>query len=73
MRQQDEGYQTMTTKMIKWIAAAGVTFALTAMAEEKIVVDGSTTVGPIAKAFAEYYMKKNPDVNITVGEQWSQP
>lgn len=22
----------------------------------KIIVDGSTTVGPIAKAFAEYYM-----------------
>ena len=22
----------------------------------KIVLDGSTTVGPIAKAFAEYYM-----------------
>lgn len=37
----------------------------------KIVVDGSTTVGPIAKAFAEYYMKQNPGVNITVSESGS--
>jgi len=38
---------------------------------KKIVVDGSTTVGPIAKAFAEYYMKAHPDVNITVSESGS--
>ena len=38
---------------------------------KKIVVDGSTTVGPIAKAFAEYYMKQHPDVNITVSESGS--
>ncbi len=37
----------------------------------KIVIDGSTTVGPIAKAFAEYYMSKHPDVNITVSESGS--
>lgn len=37
----------------------------------KIVVDGSTTVGPIAKAFAEYYMSKHPGVNITVSESGS--
>ncbi len=37
----------------------------------KIVIDGSTTVGPIAKAFAEYYMKQNPGVNITVSESGS--
>ncbi|MBL7012763.1 MAG: phosphate-binding protein, partial [Kiritimatiellales bacterium] len=30
--------------------------AVTAVAEETIVIDGSTTVGPIAKAFAEYFM-----------------
>lgn len=40
-------------------------------AEEKIVIDGSTTVGPIAKAFAEYYMGINKDVNITVSESGS--
>jgi phosphate binding protein len=37
----------------------------------RIVIDGSTTVGPIAKAFAEYYMAKNPGVNITVSESGS--
>jgi ABC-type phosphate transport system substrate-binding protein len=40
-------------------------------AEKKIVMDGSTTVGPIAKAFAEYYMSMNKDVNITVSESGS--
>jgi phosphate transport system substrate-binding protein len=39
--------------------------------ESKIVLDGSTTVGPIAKAFAEYYMGKHPEVNITVSESGS--
>ncbi len=37
----------------------------------QIVIDGSTTVGPIAKAFAEYYMELNPGVNITVSESGS--
>ncbi len=37
----------------------------------KIVIDGSTTVGPIAKAFAEYYMALNKDVNISVSESGS--
>ena len=38
---------------------------------EKIVIDGSTTVGPIAKAFAEFYMAKNKGVNVTVSESGS--
>lgn len=37
----------------------------------KLVLDGSTTVGPIAKAFAEYYMAKHKDVNVTVNESGS--
>ena len=37
----------------------------------RIVLDGSTTVGPIAKAFAEYYMARHPEVNITVSESGS--
>lgn len=36
-----------------------------------IRVDGSTTVGPIVKEFAAYYMKNNPEVNITVSESGS--
>ena len=39
--------------------------------ESKITVDGSTTVGPIAKAFAEYYMERNSGVKITVAESGS--
>jgi phosphate transport system substrate-binding protein len=38
---------------------------------DKIIIDGSTTVGPIAKAFAEYYMALNPKVGITVSESGS--
>ncbi len=38
---------------------------------QQIVIDGSTSVGPIAKAFAEYYMGKNSSVNITVSESGS--
>lgn len=40
-------------------------------ADKKIVIDGSTTVGPIAKAFASYYKKKNPDVKINISETGS--
>ncbi|MFA7257803.1 MAG: PstS family phosphate ABC transporter substrate-binding protein [Kiritimatiellales bacterium] len=54
------------------LSAAVITaIALTASAEQKIVIDGSTTVGPIAKAFAEYFMAAHPDVNITVSESGS--
>ena len=38
---------------------------------DTLVLDGSTTVGPIAKAFAEYYMAKHPGVNVTVNESGS--
>ena len=58
------------------ISAVAVLFAVvmpaTVFAQaNKIIIDGSTTVGPIAKAFAEYYMSKNPGVNITVSESGS--
>lgn len=43
----------------------------TAFAANSIVMDGSTTVGPIAKAFAQYYMSVNKDVNVTVSESGS--
>lgn len=42
-----------------------------ACAQDKLALDGSTTVGPIAKAFAEYMMRQNPGVNITVSESGS--
>lgn len=46
-------------------------FSPAAYAGDKIVIDGSTTVGPIAKAFAEYYMGLEKGVNITVSESGS--
>jgi phosphate transport system substrate-binding protein len=39
--------------------------------ESKLVLDGSTTVGPIAKAFKEYYTLKHKGVSITVSESGS--
>ncbi|MBI9020145.1 MAG: PstS family phosphate ABC transporter substrate-binding protein [Verrucomicrobia bacterium] len=52
-------------------AAMMTAIACTAVAEQTITIDGSTTVGPIAKAFAEYFMAARPDVNITVSESGS--
>lgn len=40
-------------------------------AETTLVLDGSTTVGPLAKAFAEYFMQQNPGVKISVSESGS--
>ena len=58
-------------KPIATLIMAGALLATSASADEKLVMDGSTTVGPIAKAFAEYYMSVNPDVNVTVSESGS--
>ncbi len=54
-----------------WVAMGMMAGFSVAGDANKIVVDGSTTVGPIAKAFAEYYMGSHPDVNITVSESGS--
>jgi phosphate transport system substrate-binding protein len=59
-------------KIVTGLLATGVAVGIAAAGDaQKIVVDGSTTVGPIAKAFAEYYMGKHPDVSITVSESGS--
>ena len=45
---------------------------MTALAEEVTInIDGSTTVGPIAKAFRTYYRELHPEVNINVSESGS--
>lgn len=61
----------MKTIMATCMAAALAAGATMAGQGTQIVVDGSTTVGPIAKAFAETYMAKHPDVNVTVSESGS--
>ena len=59
-------------KVVTGLVAIGMSVGFAAAGDpNKIVVDGSTTVGPIAKAFAEYYMGKHPTVNITVSESGS--
>lgn len=60
-----------------WSATLGLAVLLAVLAagtradDSRIVCDGSTTVGPIAKAFAEYFMQQNPGVNVTVSESGS--
>ncbi len=56
---------------VSLIVAGLVAGCAAAQAQDKLVLDGSTTVGPIAKAFAESYMRQNPGVNITVSESGS--
>ena len=59
-------------KLLAGVAAVGfVGSGALAGDPNRVVVDGSTTVGPVAKAFAEYYMKKNPGVTINVSESGS--
>lgn len=60
--------------MKRALAALGLAAACTgglAVAETRLVVDGSTTVGPIAKALAEWSMREHPGLNITVSESGS--
>ena len=56
---------------VSLLVAGLVAGCAVAQAQDKLVLDGSTTVGPIAKAFAESYMRQNPGVNISVSESGS--
>lgn len=58
-----------TTLSLIVLAAAGLP-AAPAGAQKNIVLDGSTTVGPIAKAFADYYKEKS-GVGATISESGS--
>lgn len=56
-------------KIITMLACVAVVAGLIvspAFAEKKLTLTGSTTVLPIAQKAAEVFMKKNPDVNISV-------
>lgn len=58
-----------TTLSLIVLAATGLS-AAPAGAQKNIVLDGSTTVGPIAKAFADYYKEKS-GVGATISESGS--
>lgn len=53
------------------IFIAAISLSMGAVAQDKIAMDGSTTVGPIAKAFAEYYAEFKPEVKIAISESGS--
>lgn len=57
-------------KIVFGAAVMGLMGAGNASAAGKITLDGSTTVGPIAKAFAAYYTKKT-GVDVIVSESGS--
>ena len=58
--------------IIKILAVlAIVMMAGNTMADEKLVIDGSTTVGPIGDAFAEAFKTMHPDCSITVSKTGS--
>ena len=65
---------TITMKLFKKILLSATEFggmaSGTAQAAGKIVIDGSTTVGPIAKAFADHFTKTT-GVQVTVSESGS--
>ncbi len=58
-------------KLVSSILVVVMAMTFSVQAVETIVCEGSSTVGPLAKAFAEYFMKKNPDVKVTVSESGS--
>lgn len=57
-------------KMLMLVAVFCFAAAGPVQAQDKIVMDGSTTVGPIAKSFAAYFTK-NKGVEVTVSESGS--
>lgn len=62
--------KTISTTMTLIALAAAAFTSAPAMAEKNIVIDGSTTVGPIAKAFADYYKEKT-GIGATISESGS--
>ena len=61
--------KNMTNKMMKVLLACFVVFSHvggTALADETVVIKGSTTVLPVAQVASEAYMKMHPGINISL-------
>lgn len=54
------------TTAVTLMALLTMTSSVLAQDKKELQIEGSTTVGPIADAFAEVFMKMNPGCNITV-------
>lgn len=52
--------------LLAGLAIVGLILTSSAFAAEELVINGSTTVLPIAQKAAEVYMKEHPDVSISV-------
>lgn len=63
-------YTTIKRSVLAALVAGGIVMGVRA-AGNQLTLDGSTTVGPIAKAFAEYMMRQDSTINITVSESGS--
>ncbi|MBI5418188.1 phosphate ABC transporter substrate-binding protein [Candidatus Poribacteria bacterium] len=53
-------------KIMYVLTLVACVYATNLIAKEKIVMEGSTTVLPIAQKASEVFMDKNPDINISV-------
>ncbi len=62
---------TVTCRLLLIVVVVGSATGQEKADKARIEIDGSTTVGPIAKAFAQEYMSRHPGVNITVSESGS--
>ena len=58
-------------RQIRWCAAAAVLAIGSLAGAEALRIEGSTTVGPIADAFAEYFKTIQPGLEITVNKTGS--
>ncbi|MBN2590633.1 MAG: phosphate ABC transporter substrate-binding protein [Sedimentisphaerales bacterium] len=61
----------MKTVVIRILLVLAILASTNVMAQEKLHIEGSTTVGPIADGFAEVFSKLYPDVAITVNKSGS--
>lgn len=61
----------MKKKTVTILIALGLLTSTNVMAQEKLHIEGSTTVGPIADGFAEVFGKLYPEVAITVNKSGS--
>jgi phosphate transport system substrate-binding protein len=73
MERSNESLEKMNlrTIIICGVIIFALMFATEAIGAEKLHIEGSTTVGPIADGFAEVFNQMYPDVTITVNKSGS--